>query len=144
MNISRQHARIVYNFDHSKAYSAGVSASNGDLSAMDRLAAELAGKPLHFTGVESHRENKRCTAGYWELEVMGKNGVTVNGTLHTPSAAAVRLRSRDLITMGDSSFHFLLPCKVTRYDSAAVHHNTLYLKACLTWTMCVISEQGYE
>ena len=41
----------------------------------------------------------------------GKNGVTVNGALHTPSPSAVPLLSKDLITMGDSSFYFLLPAK---------------------------------
>ena len=50
----------------------------------------------------SEAQRQVCgAAGHWELEIMGKNGVTVNGTLHTPSATAVRLRSRDLITMGD-------------------------------------------
>ena len=54
------------------------------------------------------------TPGWWEIQVLGKNGVTVNGALHTPSPSAVPLLSKDLITMGDSSFHFLLPAKRSR------------------------------
>lgn len=49
------------------------------------------------------------TAGVWELQVLGKNGVTVQGTLHTPSSPPVVLRSQDLIQIADRSFYFLLP-----------------------------------
>ncbi|KAK9805125.1 hypothetical protein WJX72_000415 [[Myrmecia] bisecta] len=47
--------------------------------------------------------------GVFELVVLGKNGVTVSGTLYTPSSPPLALRTRDLIQMGDRSFHFLLP-----------------------------------
>ncbi|BDA48938.1 probable transcriptional activator FHA1 at N-terminal half [Coccomyxa sp. Obi] len=47
--------------------------------------------------------------GVWELQVLGKNGVTVQGTLHTPSSPPVVLRSQDLIQIADRSFYFLLP-----------------------------------
>jgi len=46
---------------------------------------------------------------YFELVVQGKNGVYVEGILHTPGSAPVRLSSQNLIQMGDKSFFFLLP-----------------------------------
>ncbi len=47
--------------------------------------------------------------GVWELHVLGKNGVTVEGTLHTPSSPPFVLRSQDLIQIADRSLYFLLP-----------------------------------
>lgn len=52
--------------------------------------------------------------------MLGKNGVTVNGALHTPSPTPVPLLSKDLITMGDTTFHFLLPFKRGRYLPVAL------------------------
>ncbi|KAK9918354.1 hypothetical protein WJX75_003459 [Coccomyxa subellipsoidea] len=63
LNISRQHAKILYNFSR----------------------------------------------GVWELHVLGKNGVTVQGTLHTHTSPPVVLRSQDLIQIADRSLYFLLP-----------------------------------
>jgi FHA domain len=63
MNISRQHAKISFNFD----------------------------------------------TGCFELTVMGKNGVTVQGSLYTPTSEPKQLKSQDLLQIGDCSFHFLLP-----------------------------------
>ena len=54
--------------------------------------------------------------------MLGKNGVTVNGALHTPSPTPVPLLSKDLITMGDTTFHFLLPFKRGRCSSGPTHH----------------------
>lgn len=64
MSVSRQHARIYYNFSKS---------------------------------------------GFF-LEVMGKNGVTVDGHVVSPGDAPVRLRSQACLQIGgDITFHFLLP-----------------------------------
>ncbi|GMH39980.1 hypothetical protein BSKO_07884 [Bryopsis sp. KO-2023] len=52
--------------------------------------------------------------GIFELEVLGKNGVTIRGVLHTPASPPMELRSRDLIQMGDKSFYFLLPKDASR------------------------------
>lgn len=41
--------------------------------------------------------------------MLGKNGVTVHGTLHTPSSPPVVLKSQDNIQIADRSFYFLLP-----------------------------------
>ncbi|EIE18840.1 hypothetical protein COCSUDRAFT_45003 [Coccomyxa subellipsoidea C-169] len=71
MNISRQHAKILYNFSR----------------------------------------------GVWELHVLGKNGVTVEGTLHTPSSPPVVLRSQDLIQIADRSLYFLLPRQQQQWAS---------------------------
>lgn len=68
MNISRQHAKITYNFD----------------------------------------------LGVFELTVMGKNGVTVNGVLHTPSSASQQLYTQDFLQVGEQKFYFLLPKGVSR------------------------------
>ena len=44
---------------------------------------------------------------------MGKNGVTVQGTLYTPvdgqPATGIPLHSQDYIQIGDKAFYFLLP-----------------------------------
>ena len=63
--------------------------------------------------------------------MLGKNGVTVNGTLHTPSNMAVPLLSRDIITMGDSSFYFLLPAKRPGYSPASAV--SVLLQLCTPW-----------
>lgn len=68
MNISRQHAKIAYNFQ----------------------------------------------LGVFELTVMGKNGVTVNGVLHTPSSAPQPLYTQDFLQVGEQKFFFLLPKGTTR------------------------------
>ncbi|CAD7703127.1 unnamed protein product [Ostreobium quekettii] len=52
--------------------------------------------------------------GYFELVVLGKNGVTVRGVLHTPSSAPLELHSQDFVSMGDRGFYFLLPKDVSR------------------------------
>lgn len=41
--------------------------------------------------------------------MLGKNGVTVQGTLHTAGSPPVVLRSQDKIQIADRSFYFLLP-----------------------------------
>lgn len=41
--------------------------------------------------------------------MLGKNGVTVHGTLHTPGSPPVVLHSQDNIQIADRSFYFLLP-----------------------------------
>eukprot|EP00897_Mesotaenium_endlicherianum_P003431 jgi/Mesen1/3115/ME000184S02176 len=63
MNISRQHARIYYDFD---------------------------------------------AKGFF-LEVLGKNGAYVEGTLHLPNPQHVPLNSKDVLQIGDKKIFFLLP-----------------------------------
>ena len=48
-------------------------------------------------------------AGQWELHVMGKNGVTLNGVLLTPEHPPHPLKSQDMIQIAEKQFHFLLP-----------------------------------
>jgi hypothetical protein len=45
------------------------------------------------------------------LEVLGKNGCLVEGVLHEPGSAPVKLDSQDLLQMGDAQFYFLLPSR---------------------------------
>lgn len=52
--------------------------------------------------------------GVFELTVMGKNGVTVNGVLHTPSSAPQQLYTQDFLQVGEQKFYFLLPKGVSR------------------------------
>ena len=69
MSVSRQHARIYYDFSKQGFY----------------------------------------------LVVLGKNGVSVNGTLVSPGDAPVVLESKSLLEIGhDVSFHFLLPKKLSK------------------------------
>ena len=55
------------------------------------------------------------TSGVFELTVMGKNGVTVNGILHTPSSAPQQLYTQDFLQVGEQKFFFLLPKGSSRY-----------------------------
>ena len=52
---------------------------------------------------------------------MGKNGVTVQGTLYTPAdgqpATGIPLHSQDYIQIGDKAFYFLLPRSQARRAS---------------------------
>lgn len=52
--------------------------------------------------------------GVFELTVMGKNGVTVNGILHTPSSAPQQLYTQDFLQVGEQKFFFLLPKGTSR------------------------------
>lgn len=49
----------------------------------------------------------------FELVVQGKNGVHVEGILHTPDSPPIPLRSQHQIRMGDRVFFFLLPKRDT-------------------------------
>ncbi|KFM26227.1 Fork head transcription factor 1 [Auxenochlorella protothecoides] len=51
----------------------------------------------------------------WELQVLGKNGVAVDGVTYLPGGDPVPLASRALLQIGqDVSFHFLLPSSTRR------------------------------
>ncbi|KAK8948900.1 hypothetical protein KSP39_PZI005489 [Platanthera zijinensis] len=45
----------------------------------------------------------------FSLEVFGKNGCLVEGVLHVPGTAPIKLDSQDLLQIGDMKFYFLLP-----------------------------------
>ena len=70
-------------------------------------------------------------AGVWELHVLGKNGVTVHGTLHTPGSPPVVLNSQDNLQIADRSFHFLLPSQPQWCARSPPHSFAL---ACLVHT----------
>lgn len=69
----------------------------------------------------------------FELRVLGKNGVSVNSVLHTPSSPPVVLHSQDVLQIGDQRIYFLLPRQpyysdgdqrshsITRYSPEAEH-----------------------
>ena len=91
MNISRNHAQIVYNFER--------GALRAHCSCVLRL-------PTVVQAVFGD-------TGSWEMVVMGKNGVTVQGTLYAPvdgqPMSGIQLHSQDYIQIGDRGFYFLLP-----------------------------------
>ena len=89
MNISRQHAKIAYNFALGKEWHCIATAPQLDV-------------------------DKDCVTGVFELTVMGKNGVTVNGILHTPSSAPQQLYTQDFLQVGEQKFFFLLPKGTSR------------------------------
>ncbi|KAG7674515.1 hypothetical protein Ndes2526B_g05250 [Nannochloris sp. 'desiccata'] len=68
MSVSRQHAKIIFNFDTNQ----------------------------------------------FELIVLGRNGVMVDGSLYEPEYGPVPLRSKALLQIGDTSFYFLLPKKLSK------------------------------
>lgn len=45
------------------------------------------------------------------LDVLGKNGCSVEGVLHLPGNPPVKLDSQDLLQIGDKEFYFLLPVR---------------------------------
>lgn len=92
MNISRQHAKIAYNFSLGEPVPAGK-----DVCTMSH-----------------HQAESSVSAGVFELTVMGKNGVTVNGILHTPSSAPQQLYTQDFLQVGEQKFFFLLPKGTSR------------------------------
>lgn len=59
--------------------------------------------------------NPQRGTGAFELEVLSKNGVTIEGTLHTPDSGPVSLHSQDTIMVSNQSFVFLLPKDIRRY-----------------------------
>ncbi len=97
MNISRNHAQIVYNFER--------GALRAHCSCVLRL-------PTVVQAVFGD-------TGSWEMVVMGKNGVTVQGTLYAPvdgqPMSGIQLHSQDYIQIGDRGFYFLLPRSQARH-----------------------------
>ena len=91
MNISRNHAQIVYNFERG-----ALRAHYGCMVRQSTAVEEVLGH-----------------TGAWEMVVMGKNGVTVQGTLYAPvdgqPLSGIQLNSQDYIQIGDRGFYFLLP-----------------------------------
>lgn len=57
----------------------------------------------------------------FDLIVLSKNGISVNHTLFTPQSLPKPLHSRDLLQVGDKSFHFLLP-RVRRANPPPAQH----------------------
>jgi len=102
MNISRQHAKITYNFDLGEA---GNDTCLGPLRNMP---------PSMMPAYSCSQYLFVVLQGVFELTVMGKNGVTVNGVLHTPSSASQQLYTQDFLQVGEQKFYFLLPKGVSR------------------------------
>ena len=121
--VSREHAYIRYYFD------------NSELGRRDRWAAKQSPRSLPAAAAVDnaarHHQRLPCSpppspswpsalqptyrAERFELEVLGKNGVKVNGVEHKPGGAGaaptrVPLHSQSHLQIGDSlSFYFLLP-----------------------------------
>ncbi|KAK8958413.1 hypothetical protein KSP40_PGU017544 [Platanthera guangdongensis] len=56
------------------------------------------------------------------LEVFGKNGCLVEGVLHVPGPAPIKLDSQDLLQIGDMKFYFLLPSRSALASSFFLRH----------------------
>lgn len=56
------------------------------------------------------------------LEVLGKNGCFVEGVLHVPGTAPVKLDSQDLLQIGEKKFYFLLPSRSLFASDVARRH----------------------
>uniref|UniRef100_A0A0E0E8P3 FHA domain-containing protein n=1 Tax=Oryza meridionalis TaxID=40149 RepID=A0A0E0E8P3_9ORYZ len=48
---------------------------------------------------------------WFSLQVLGKNGCTVEGVLHLPGGSPIKLDSQDLLQIGQKKFYFLLPTR---------------------------------
>ncbi|WMV36126.1 hypothetical protein MTR67_029511 [Solanum verrucosum] len=60
------------------------------------------------------------------LEVLGKNGCSVEGVLHLPGTPPIKLDSQDLLQIGDKEFYFLLPIRSILGGSRGQHVNANY------------------
>ncbi|XAR58745.1 hypothetical protein NMG60_11014268 [Bertholletia excelsa] len=60
------------------------------------------------------------------LEVLGKNGCFVEGVLHLPGHAPVKLDSQDLLQIGDKEFYFLLPVRSILGGPIGPRHHVSY------------------
>lgn len=111
MSVSRQHARIYYNF---KTRTMGCGCVGGHVAEYGGHLVQKAAFVLETRlPARLHSQlsiSRSQLAEQWQLEVLGKNGVAVNGVTHLPSNSHVTLHSKSLIQIGQEvSFHFLLP-----------------------------------
>lgn len=141
MSVSRQHARILYNFDAGgELCPACPWPLHRDLECMGQgqrpsgsschrseprsgVPRPAAGQSLRGGGERTPEHEPRrpwlgnliantppLVPGRWEVEVLGKNGVAVDGATFLPGDANIPLHSKALLQIGqDVSFHFLLP-----------------------------------
>lgn len=112
MNISRQHAKIAYNFALGKAL---LCVAPGCDAAQPVVDCEV-------------------VTGVFELTVMGKNGVTVNGVLYTPSSAPQQLYTQDFLQVGEQKFFFLLPKGTSR--SVLLLHSGYHISVAVASRLC--------
>ncbi|ERN10052.1 hypothetical protein AMTRI_Chr06g172640 [Amborella trichopoda] len=86
-----------------------VLGRNSKKSAVDVDLASLGG------GMNISRHHARIFYDFqrrrFALDVLGKNGCCVEGVLHLPGTAPVKLDSQDLLQIGDKKFYFLLPVR---------------------------------
>ncbi|KQK05128.1 hypothetical protein BRADI_2g18190v3 [Brachypodium distachyon] len=62
---------------------------------------------------------------HFSLEVLGRNGCTVQGVLYLPGRDPIKLKSQDLIQIADIKFYFLLPSRSISDSFSAWHAETL-------------------
>ncbi|XAR60945.1 hypothetical protein NMG60_11034497 [Bertholletia excelsa] len=60
------------------------------------------------------------------LEVLGKNGCSVEGVLHLPGHPPVKLDSQDHLQIGDKEFYFLLPVRSILGGPIGPRHHVNY------------------
>lgn len=93
---------------------------NSKKSTVDVDLASLGG------GMNISRHHARIfydfTRRRFALEVLGKNGCLVEGVLHLPGTAPVKLDSQDLLQIGDKEFYFLLPVRSILGGSIGPRH----------------------
>lgn len=82
---------------------------NSKKSAVDVDLSSLGG------GMNISRHHARIFYDFqrrrFALEVLGKNGCSVEGVCHLPGHPPVKLDSQDLLQIGDKEFYFLLPVR---------------------------------
>ncbi|XP_078176266.1 SMAD/FHA domain-containing protein [Carex rostrata] len=82
---------------------------NSKKSSVDVDLASLGG------GMNISRHHARIYYDFprkrFALEVIGKNGCTVENVLYLPGSAPIKLDSQDLLQIGDKRFYFLLPTR---------------------------------
>ena len=93
MSISRQHAEIKYNFETRECRRGPARPPASAPRRQARLSAALLPLPLPPDAAAALRLRAEC----WELHVLGKNGVTVDGTLYTPETSPVELESQSML-----------------------------------------------
>jgi hypothetical protein len=114
MSVSRQHARIFYNFQAGK-YASCTNTGHCIVRCLPSPAPQTISAPYLIPLLSLLIHTDIHATGRFELEVLGKNGVQIDGELVEPGSLPQPLHSQAFVQVAnDVAFHFLLPQKLSK------------------------------